>query len=98
MRYEQDNSRRITLVSVNTVELRGCVEESQFKQRGDQYEYQDEESDSDHKNDYISDPGTDYMDVGREMNRMTLPFERGETARPGPNAMILAGVPADQSG
>ena len=38
------------------------------------------------------------MEVGREVNRVTLLTERGEPVRSGPRSMSRAGVPADQSG
>ena len=41
-----------------------------LRQHADQYESQDEESDQDYSNHYESDPDTDYMEVGREVNRV----------------------------
>ena len=66
-----------------------------LRQHADQYESQDEESDYDHSNDYESDPDTDYMEVGREVNRMTVPTERSKRVRSGLNSMCREGVPAD---
>ena len=48
-------------------------------------------------NDYKSDPDTDYMKVDREVNRFTLPAERGGPVRSGLNSTSRAGVPADHS-
>ena len=97
-RYERDNSRRITLASATTDDLRAAVDELRFGQRADQYMSLDDQSDDDHSIDYESDPDTDYMEVGREVNRATLPTERGEPVRSGPNSMSRAEVPADHSG
>ena len=44
-----------------------------MRQHADQHESQDEESDYDYSKDYESDPDTDYMEVGREVNRVTVP-------------------------
>ena len=46
------------------------MEELRLRQHADQHESQDEESDYDYSKDYESDPDTDYMEVGREVNRV----------------------------
>ena len=42
VRYEQDNSRRITLASATTDDLRAAVKEVRFRQYADQYDSQHE--------------------------------------------------------
>ena len=54
-----DSSRRITLASMTTDDLRAAVEELRFRQHADQYESQEEKSDYDYSNYYESNPDTD---------------------------------------
>ena len=55
-----------------TDDLRVAVEELRLRKYADQYESQDDESDYDFTNDYESEPDADYMELVREVYRMTL--------------------------